>query len=249
MTGTETQTSQGSQTPNNTQPLRRSSSPHKPPFTSGILCGDAAALLQRFPPQSIDFGLTDAPYLVNYQDRDGRSVRNDNNPEAVLPVFPQLYRVLKPHSYCVVFCGWAKIADFARTWQAAGFSVAGEIVWTKDYASSARHVAYRHESAYVLTKGNPQRPAQPLADVRRWEYSGNRRHPTEKAVNILTPLVRAFSKPGDVVLDPFTGSGAIPVAAALSGRRAIGIDIERQYCDMARRRLAGARRYAARRGA
>jgi site-specific DNA-methyltransferase (adenine-specific) len=67
---------------------------------------------------------------------------------------------------------------------------------------SAGFLQYRHKQAYLLIKGNPDRPRKPIADVRPWEYSGNRAHPTEKAVSILTPLIQAFSKPGDLVLEP-----------------------------------------------
>jgi len=210
---------------------------------SEILCGDAKALLREMPSESVDMVLTDAPYLVNYQSRDGRAVRNDNNPEAVLSVFPELYRVLKHNSYCLVFCGWSNIADFALSWKEAGFRIAGHIVWAKDYASNARHVAYKHESAYVLVKGEPQRPEKPPSDVQSWVYTGNKLHPTEKVVEILTPLVCAFSKPGDLILDPFAGSGSSAVAANLCGRNAIGIEVEENHCETAKRRLDGVARY------
>jgi adenine-specific DNA-methyltransferase len=100
----------------------------------------------------------------------------------------------------------------------------------------------RFKSAYVLAKGRPQKPLRPLMDVQRWEYSGNKAHPTEKAVSVLLPLVRSFSRPGDMVLDPFSGSGSTLVAAVLSGRRYVGIDVEAKYVDLARRRLAGVER-------
>jgi len=54
--------------------------------------------------------------------------------------------------------------------------------------------------------------------VRPWEYTGNRAHSTEKAVSILEPLIQTFSRSGELVLDPFSGSGSTLVAAALSGR-------------------------------
>ena len=91
----------------------------------------------------------------------------------------------------------------------------------------------------MLAKGRPPKPDRPLADVREWEYSGNRVHPTEKAVGILTPLIRSFSRPGELVLDPFAGSGSTCVAAALSGRRYCGIELEERYCEHACRRLEG----------
>jgi adenine-specific DNA-methyltransferase len=101
----------------------------------------------------------------------------------------------------------------------------------------------------LLVKGNPDRPAKPIADMRTWQYSGNRTHPTEKAVSILRPVIQAFSKPGEIVLDPFSGSGSTAVAAALSGRRYIGIELEDRYCRHARTRLAGAAKYTARKAA
>ena len=212
-------------------------------FCNEILHGDATETLTQLPDHHADLIVTDPPYLVNYRDRSGRSLANDDNAAGVLPVFPELWRVLKPDSYCVLFCGWSAIAQFSAAWEAAGFKTVGHIVWAKGYTSSARHLQYRHESAWLLAKGRPKAPSQPLPDVMRWHYSGNRSHPTEKAVKVIAPLVRAFSQPGDLVLDPFLGSGTTAVAAALAGRRYLGIELEERYCALARKRVAGAARF------
>ncbi len=95
----------------------------------------------------------------------------------------------------------------------------------------------------MLAKGQPQKPVAPVSSIQEWEYTGNKAHPTEKAVGILSPLVKAYSKPGDIVLDPFSGSGSTSVAAALAGRRYIGIELEGRYCTTARTRLEGVARY------
>ena len=115
----------------------------------------------------------------------------------------------------------------------------GHVVWHKSYASSTRFLNARHEQAYVLAKGHPDKPDVPLDDVRPWEYTGNRAHPTEKAVSVLKPLIECFSVPGDTILDPFCGSGSTLVAAALCARDYIGIELESQSILPACRKASG----------
>jgi len=211
-----------------------------------IMHGDATQTLSMLPNASADLIITDPPYLVGYRDRSGRTIANDDNPEAVLSAFPQMARVLKDDSYCILFCGWGAIAQFAVAWEQAGFRSVGQIVWRKSYISRTWHTECRHESAFLLTNGRPRKPLTPVSDVQEWEYSGNRFHPTEKAVGILTPLVRAYCPRGGLVLDPFAGSGSTCVAAALAGRRYVGIELEAPYCAHAETRLRGVASYKAR---
>jgi adenine-specific DNA-methyltransferase len=84
----------------------------------------------------------------------------------------------------------------------------------------------------------------PLRDVLEWQYTGNARHPTEKPLTAMMLLVDAFSKLGDLVLDPFVGSGITAVAAKHLGRRYIGIDIEPVYAQQAQARVRHERRAA-----
>jgi len=212
-------------------------------MSGDILHGDCAHILPTLAAGSADLILTDPPYGVRYRDRHGRTIANDDDLGPVLSAFTDLYRVLKPDSLCICFYGWNRIDEFFAAWTAAGFYPVGHVVWHKRYASSRRFLQARHEQAYLLAKGRPRPPPEPVPDVQPWEYSGNRSHPTEKAVSILKPLIRSFSRPGDLVLDPFSGSGSTAVAAALSGRRYLGIELEERYCAVARARLAGVERF------
>jgi DNA modification methylase len=109
--------------------------------------------------------------------------------------------------------------QFIAAWREAGFHIAGHLTFVKKYASRKRFLAYAHENAYLLAKGSPSLPAQPISDVIEWQYTGNKLHPTQKPLCVLKPLIESFSLPGDVVLDPFCGSGSTLLAAQQSGRQ------------------------------
>lgn len=202
-----------------------------------VTCGDCVDVMRAMPWASVDFILTDPPYLVNYRDRSGRSVTNDDNDAWLKPAFRQMYRVLRPDSLCVSFYGWNKVDTFMAAWREAGFDIVGHIVFRKRYGSNARFLSYRHESAYLLAKGRPPLPGSPVPDVLDWEYSGNQLHPTQKPVQPLKTLIAAFTKPGDVVLDPFCGSGSTLAAAQELDRRFIGIELDEQHHLTASNRL------------
>lgn len=78
------------------------------------------------------------------------------------------------------------------------------------------------------------------AKASRSERGPGNTHPTVKPLALMRWLVRLVTSPGDVVLDPFAGSGTTAEASRLEGRRAVLIERDPGYCDIVRRRLAGA---------
>jgi site-specific DNA-methyltransferase (adenine-specific) len=208
------------------------------PFIDRVIHGDCIDVMRQMPRDSIDFVLTDPPYIVDYRSRDGRTIASDNRTSWLKPAFAECFRVLKPDRYCVSFYGWTKVELFMEAWRATGFTPVGHLVFVKEYASSSGHLRYCHESAYLLAKGRPERPAWPLRDVLRWRYSGNTLHPTQKPLVALLPLIRAFTKSGDIVLDPFAGSASTAVAAQALGRRYIAIEKIWRYYRIANRRIS-----------
>ena len=99
-----------------------------------------------------------------------------------------------------------------------------------------------HEQAYLLAKGDPALPDNPIPDVLEWQYTGNKLHPTQKPVGSLKPLIEAFCPEGGMVLDPFAGSGSTLVAARETGRFFTGIELDRRHWGTAVRRLKTIRR-------
>lgn len=211
-------------------------------FTNRVIHGDCIAVMGEMPAASVDCIITDPPYLVGYRSRDGRTIAGDRDSHWLKPSFLECFRVLKPHSYCVSFYGWHQVHRFMYAWKDAGFTPVGHLVFIKEYASNAGHTRYCHENAYLLAKGRPHKPLRPLRDVLRWRYTGNTLHPTQKPLDPLAHLICAFSKRGDIVLDPFAGSGSTALAAFLVGRRYIAIEKEARYHRIAEKRLANTAR-------
>lgn len=149
---------------------------------SRFVLGNCIDVMTRIPDNAIDFILTDPPYLVGFRDRSGRTIAGDKTDEWLQPACNEMYRVLKKDALMVSFYGWNRVDRFMAAWKNAGFSVVGHLVFTKNYTSKAAYVGYRHECAYILAKGRPRLPQNPLPDVLGWKYSGNRHHPTEKPV-------------------------------------------------------------------
>ena len=90
---------------------------NKAPITipvNRILNGNCIDLMSQLPRGSMDFILTDPPYLVNYRDRSHRSILNDNNASWLKPSFAEAYRVLKPNAFMVTFYSWCHTALKSR---------------------------------------------------------------------------------------------------------------------------------------
>lgn len=159
--------------------------------------------------------------------------------------------------------GWRELVNLGDAWVVEFGVRAGD-----GFAVAAGHAAVGWEpsNVYAIVKSAPAPTPRPgfanaleLAVVSRngkpkWHGSGyvpnrwigmtpNRAgtdwgHPTEKPSEPLNSLTAALSAPGALVLDPFMGSGTTLKAAKDLGRRAIGIEIEERYCEIAARRLA-----------
>lgn len=206
-------------------------------FTNRIVQGDCIQVMRQLPTESVDFILTDPPYLVNFRDRDGRTLKNDVHDAWMNPAFTEAFRVLKQDHLMLCFYGWSRVDRFMQAWKQTGFRIVGHLVFVKSYASKTRFLQYQHEQAYLLAKGHPSLPERTISDVQRFQYSGNELHPTQKPVTSLVPLIRAFSRPGDLVLDCFCGSASTCGAALLAGRQFLGMELDAEYARIASARM------------
>ena len=130
-----------------------------------IIHADCLQFLPQLPAESVNFILTDPPYITRYKSRDGRTVPNDDNAAWLKPAFAEMYRVLARDSFCVSFYGWPQADRFMRAYRDAGFRIVGHLVFPKRYTSATKFLRYQHECAHLLVKGNPKRPRKPSATL------------------------------------------------------------------------------------
>ncbi len=219
-------------------------SPVTPYFDAGgitVYHGDCLQILPALPPASVDFVLTDPPYLVNYKGRWGggrRTLAGDRSPSWLRPAFAEVWRVMKDNTFAVSFYGWPHADLFLSAWKEIGFRPVSHLAFVKNVWGFGRFTRGRHETAYLLARGRPAVPAWVTSDTIRWEREAHAWHPNQKPVASLIPLLWAFAPPGGLVLDPFMGSGSTLRAAKDVGCRAVGIEVERRYCERAARRMA-----------
>lgn len=198
--------------------------------------GDCVPIMQTMKGESIDFVLTDPPYLVDYKGRwdDKKSIAGDKDGTWVKPAFSEIFRLMKNDTFCVSFYGWPHADIFLKAWKLIGFRPISHFAFVKNYWGFGRFTRAQHESAYLLAKGRPALPQSQIGDVIPWKREPNRFHPHQKPVSSLWPLLSAYAPEKAVVLDPFMGSGSTLKAASELEMNGIGIEIEETYCSKAR---------------
>ncbi len=178
-----------------------------------------------------------------------RPIANDG-PEAndlVRWAFAEMRRVVKPGCCCCCCCcgGGGPDPQFARwaLWmdEAIGFKHA--VVWDKGGLGMGWH--YRRNYEFVLVAEKPGAACRWFGgrDVPNVVRIGGIKphenaHPTPKPEELVAWFLRLHSVPGDLVLDPFAGAGTTLVAARRLGRRALGIELDERWCELAARRLS-----------
>ena len=133
--------------------------------------GDCRVILQELQSESFDLVLTDPPYLVGYSGRWGSElepIEGDSDPTWVVPVYENLFRVLKPDALCLTFYGWPHAETFLSSWRQVGFRPVSLFVLVKRRIGLGYFSRAQHEQAYLLAKGKPGRPTTAPSDVLDW---------------------------------------------------------------------------------
>lgn len=175
-------------------------------------------------------------------------------------------RVLKDEGTIWVSGTYHSIYACGYALQSAGFHILNDICWFKPNAPpnlSGRYFTASHETLiwarkapdarhtfnYEDMKGGRWHEKDPLKNEGKqmrsvWSAAAPRKkekmhgtHPTQKPLSLLNRIIRAATLPGDLVVDPFTGSSTTGIAAVSQGRRFIGCDVSQDYLDLSVRRF------------
>lgn len=210
---------------------------------------DAVSWLRTVGDETVDLVITDPPYesLEKHRAR-GTTTRLKHSdassndwfdifPNARFPeLFAELYRVLRRDRHLYLFCDQETAFVIKPMGEAAGFKFWKPLVWDKVTIGMGYHYRCRYEFVLFFEKGKRRLADLGIADViqaKRVQHA----YPTEKPVEVSEVLVRQSSTEGELVVDPFMGSGSVGEAALTQGRRFLGCDVADQALATATRRL------------
>lgn len=200
--------------------------------------------------------ITDPPYedelhnaMGSIRRNDGREMVQDLGFEGINASREDVAAALvkAAEGWLIVFT----LAEGVRAWrdpiQAAGGKWDTTLAWVKPDASprfNGQGAARGFECAVTAWCGK---------GYRSWNAGGKRgiythcvnvgrqgEHPTEKPLSLMAEIIRDYTKPGELICDPFCGSGTTGVAAVKSGCQFIGIELDEKWFDLARRRITDA---------
>ena len=201
-----------------------------------IHLGDCLQILKKLPDESIDLIITDPPYGTKTNPRDSYMVGEFSN---ILPlVLPELYRVLKKNGAIYMFTSWSLMGDwFLRLQQF--FKMQNILIWDKQKHSgcySTQSWFFSWEGIFFGIKGK-RKIINHNFDVLRSEEKKPKKA-MQKPVDIIQKIIKSSANEGDLILDPFMGSGSTAIACRREGKNFIGIEINKEFVDLANERLA-----------
>lgn len=221
-----------------------------------IDCCDCLDGLREVPDHSVDLIVTDPPYFLsmghagsktNAQSVQLNSNRAFNDLAICTPFYRQLFeefaRVLKETGSFYFFTDWRGYAYYFPMINAA-LPVRNLIVWDKKSGPGSFY-SFAHELIIFGTYRSKTKAGVGSNVWREAAFSsgarstdGEKVHPTQKPVALLTRMIEDSTEPGAVVLDTFMGSGTTAVACLKSGRQFIGFELDEQYHAIAQQRIA-----------
>jgi site-specific DNA-methyltransferase (adenine-specific) len=223
-----------------------------------IYCGDALELMKDIPDNTIDLIITDPPFAIDFKakrsnyNRDSNKVLEGYNeiPKEKYYEFSynwmkEAYRILKPTGSMYVFSGWTNLKDILNALDDVGFITINHIIWKyqfgvytkKRFVTSHYHILFvvKDEKKYKFNK--IEHYPEDVWIINREYWKGEIKTPTKLPLKLVEKIILYSSDEGDVVFDPFIGSGTVAVCAKRLNRHFLGFEIVPEYVQLAKERL------------
>ncbi len=214
---------------------------------------DALDLLRALPSESVDLLLTVPAYetlekhrAIGTTTRLKHSKSSSNDWFSIFPndrfpeLFAEAFRVMKRNTHLYLFCDQETMFVAKPEGERAGFKFWKPIVWQKDRIGMGYHYRSKYELVLFFEKGKRKLADLGVADVLTFPRV-HKGYPSEKPSELSEVFIRQSTLPGDLVVDPFCGSGSVGVAALRLARRFHGGDVSNAALDVARPRLEALR--------
>jgi len=215
------------------------------------------------PPFAIDFKAKKA----NYNRTASRVMKgyNEIKPEDYYDFtfdwMSQARRILKESGSMYVFSGWNNLKDILMALDDTGFTTINHVIWKyqfgvvtkKKFVTSHYHCLYvcknekkrkfypfsRFKKTAKTKEGRSlhYRDKEDVWDIKREYWTGDEKTPTKLPAQLIEKMLQYSSKKGDVVFDPFLGSGQVAVLSKSLGRKYLGFEIVKEYYNFAKKRL------------
>ena len=211
---------------------------------------DCLNVLKDIEDNTIDLVVTDPPYEVITGGRNG-GVKG--KPSGILKENKQLmksipkvdlwlsecFRVMKDGTHIYIMTNTLNLTNYLNIINGVGFKLHNLLVWNKNNTTPNRWYMKNCEYVIFARKGFAKSINNPSSQtVHNFDnIIGNKKHPTEKPVDLMKLYVENSSQVGDTVLDPFMGSGSTGVACKELDRNFIGVELDKQYFDIAESRI------------
>jgi len=205
--------------------------------------------------QSVDAVICDPPYGIDYQsswkiDKSQWKNKIKNDLVPFVGWGKDSFRVVNNYGSILIFYRWDVQNCFVSELSSTGWNVKSQIIWNKmshGMGDLNGEFAPQHENILFARKDGFSFPGlRPKTLISYPKVSPDKLlHPNEKPVGLLVNLIKSITNEGDTVLDFTMGSGTTGVAAMLTGRKFIGIELDETYFAIAEKRIAKAAQMAA----
>jgi len=224
---------------------KRAAVPRPERVDARVLHGDAVELVRGLE-QRPHLVVTDPPYgLETHNTRRGGQDYADGQDyifELLERLCAALGAAVDPGAHLYFFAGYTHAAQVKALLQRHFVVQDNPLVWVKDnhtMCDFAKHYPNKHEYIWFCrTPTSIRRLARCVPDVIECDRQRDSTHSAEKPVELLSLLIEQSSVPGELVLDPFCGSGSTGVAARSLARQFIGIEQDQHWAEVARARIA-----------